>query len=457
MRSALRFPFRFRHRVRFHTRFRYRIRFYLYCWLLVLVLVMSTGTDTMDQKPENAQASGTANTEHGKGQSSTETKSQTEPDLSQEELNKMIKYINSRSDYKVVTSIEYDLLHADTSTPSVQKGAKSRVTDVKFEFPKPALSTLLPQTSMNTSSIQQSVATVHLPKIPPFSGEDKSGEVKFDVWRYEVKCIIREANYPEPVILQAIRNSLRGKARSLLITLPPHASPNNILEKLEGVYGNVSAHESLMETFYKMKQEPNESLAEFGMRLENVLQIPFERNKISGSARNEMLCSKFFSGLREPMLQNAVRYKYDTIKDFDRFRKEVRSVELEMTTSNQTYSASSTKAIGHTNKVQATHMHSASTLEDIVKKLDRLSTKVDNFETELTSLKQASRGQNSSRGMNNFRGYGRTNYSGSNGPNQGFANRGHEGQTYPFRGLNRGFRNFRGQGLRGGMRGHLNH
>ena len=56
------------------------------------------------------------------------------------------------------------------------------------------------------------------PRIPIFSGEDKI-EVSFDVWKYEVKCIIREGNYSDTILLQSIRGSLKGKARSLLLSL----------------------------------------------------------------------------------------------------------------------------------------------------------------------------------------------------------------------------------------------
>ena len=172
--------------------------------------------------------------------------------------------------------------------------------------------------------------------MPPFSGENKSGEVTFDVWKYEAKCIIREGNHRTSVVLQAIRNSLRGNARSLLVTFPDNITPTQMVDKLDGVYGNVSDHEALMENFYKQRQEEGESLADFGMRLESIIQIPYERKKISSTARNEMLCSKFFTGIRDPMLQNAVRYKYDTSKDFDTLRKEIRAVEQQTSYSNTT-------------------------------------------------------------------------------------------------------------------------
>jgi hypothetical protein len=41
------------------------------------------------------------------------------------------------------------------------------------------------------------------PKLPIFSGEEKS-ETSLDVWKLEVKCVLREGNYTGSSVLQAI-------------------------------------------------------------------------------------------------------------------------------------------------------------------------------------------------------------------------------------------------------------
>ena len=96
------------------------------------------------------------------------------------------------------------------------------------------------------------------PKLPICSGEEKS-ETSFDVWKLEVKCVLREDNYTGSSVLQAIRGSLKGKARSLLLSLSEHATAENIIEKLIGVYGNVYSSEVLLENFFKETQQPNQS------------------------------------------------------------------------------------------------------------------------------------------------------------------------------------------------------
>ena len=212
--------------------------------------------------------------------------------LSKEEFKRLVQYINEETDYKVVTDTEYDLIKGkmgSSSTPN-PKGTKVSDTDEDEEDGPPSIlikgkvrssttakskGTTLSDTdeddgppSPSKESLLKSILnqiekdishSIHIPKVPPFSGENKSGEVTFDVWKYEVKCIIREGNHRTSVVLQAIRNSLRGKARSLLVTLPDNITPTQMVDKLDGVYGNVSDHEALMENFYKQRQEEGES------------------------------------------------------------------------------------------------------------------------------------------------------------------------------------------------------
>ena len=47
----------------------------------------------------------------------------------------------------------------------------------------------------------------------------------------------------ELLLIQTIRNSLNGTARSMLVPLGVEASVNDNLAKLDGLYGNVSTSE----------------------------------------------------------------------------------------------------------------------------------------------------------------------------------------------------------------------
>ena len=198
------------------------------------------------------------------------------------------------------------------------------------------------------------------PKLPIFSGEEKS-ETSFDVWKLEVKCVLREGNYTGSSVLQAIRGSLKGKARSLLLSLSEHATAENIIDKLDGVYGNVYSSEALLEKFFKETQQPNQSVAEYGMKLESIIQ---------SAAKNQMLKSKFWSGLRDPLLKNSSGYKFDTTKDFDQLRKEIRAIELELANSDKDITTVQHQPISSDSKK----------LDDILKIIDRMGKRLDTLE-----------------------------------------------------------------------------
>ena len=56
-----------------------------------------------------------------------------------------------------------------------------------------------------------------------------------------------------------------------------------------------------------------QSVADYGMKLESIVQKDYETCIVNPEARNDMLRAKFWSGLKDPELKNATRYKYDII------------------------------------------------------------------------------------------------------------------------------------------------
>ena len=111
------------------------------------------------------------------------------------------------------------------------------------------------------------------PKLPFFSGLDEpaKGKTSYEVWNYEVKCLKMSEFLPENVLLHSIRTSLRGAARDLLIPLGEDAFVDEVLDKLDGFYGNVSTAETIIQSFYSDFQKENESVATFVSHLEQTL------------------------------------------------------------------------------------------------------------------------------------------------------------------------------------------
>ncbi len=139
----------------------------------------------------------------------------------------------------------------------------------------------------------------------------------------------------EQVLLQAMRKSLRGTARRMLIPLGETATCRQIVDKLNGLFGNVSSNESVMQQFYTVTQAENESVTAFGCRLESLLQVAIDKGHVSLHAKNDMLRSKFWTSLRNERLKNQTRHKYDTVKNFDHLLREIRAVDLELGTADK--------------------------------------------------------------------------------------------------------------------------
>ena len=74
--------------------------------------------------------------------------------------------------------------------------------------------------------------------------------MSFEVWKFELNCLIRKGMHPNSLILLAIRKSLRGKSRDNLLALGENATPSDILNELEGIYGICSSKEVLLQQFY---------------------------------------------------------------------------------------------------------------------------------------------------------------------------------------------------------------
>lgn len=184
-----------------------------------------------------------------------------------------------------------------------------------------------PASALAETSIIE-MAKVPIPKLPPFSGTDAKGEASYEVWQFDVICLQREKIYPDTHILQAIRRSLRGSARDILLTVGDTASSKEILEKLDGIYGIVSSNESIVQKFYMEKQRESENVAEYSIRLENMLQKA--KDYIDPKTKNEMLRSKLWNGLKDSQLKNATRFKFESEKDFNRLRIEIRKIEQDL-------------------------------------------------------------------------------------------------------------------------------
>ena len=166
------------------------------------------------------------------------------------------------------------------------------------------------------------------PRISSFSGDTSKGDAAFDLWRYEVKCLLKEGVHTEDSIHQAIRKSLKGEAGRLAMHLGTDATIDDVIKKLQGVFGVVETSETLLANFYSAKQRDDETVVSWGCRLEDLLDRAKEQGIVESESVDEMLRTQFWRGLTRN-LKDASRYKFDTVKEFDKLLVELRAIEQE--------------------------------------------------------------------------------------------------------------------------------
>ena len=240
----------------------------------------------------------------------------------------MVDAINKGETYKIFTKEEYEDLVArasnvlPTSTPKLPESGGA-----KYKTPKPHTPPLIgqspiPRLSLLNRSLQHNTSTLpkepYIPKLPIFSGseEPSKGEALYEVWNFGVKCLKSNDYLSEHLLLQAMRNSLRGVARDMLIHLGENASVDDILQKLDGFFGNVATTQTLMQSFYSDCQKEDEPIVAFGSRLEHTLSRAIKSGLIDTIAKDAMLYSKFWTGLKSQTLKSSTRYLYSNVSDF---------------------------------------------------------------------------------------------------------------------------------------------
>lgn len=335
-------------------------------------------------------------------------------DKSDKALDDALSKVKASSEYKVLSKKEYDDLvtlarqNMLTSTPQVttvsdpvSQGAKPKFTfrnPLSTPSPVPRLQQILNASQgRNVSRMQQLLNATqghnvtyipqnfNFPKLPIFSGLEvpQKGEVTYEVWSLEVKCLRHIQELPEYSLLQSIRNSLRGSARDVIIPLGENATVDQILDKLEGFYGIVSTGATLMQTFYNDFQKESESIVTYGTRLEQTLSRAVTHGHIEIAAKDSILRSKFWTGLRSQQLKNSTRHLYDSKIDFKALLREIRKVDSED-------ASSSTPVQKQKAQQQSSQAETESKDDKILKQLSDLMDRMKSMERRLEDQQQAS-------------------------------------------------------------------
>ena len=88
-----------------------------------------------------------------------------------------------------------------------------------------------------------------------------SNELTFDQWRVDVQSY--QANVSDHILIPAIRKSIIGKAQSIISTLGPIYTVEDVIKCLTREYEGVASSDIVFKEFYQLKQERGEKVQVF--------------------------------------------------------------------------------------------------------------------------------------------------------------------------------------------------
>ena len=107
--------------------------------------------------------------------------------------------------------------------------------------------------------------------IGKFSGMEPTplDELNFNQWCIDVKYY--QSSYPDNILLPAVRKSIVGKAKSVIWHLGPSYTVEEVIAVLTQEYEGVASSNVIFKDFYQLKQERNEKVQVFSIRLRDAL------------------------------------------------------------------------------------------------------------------------------------------------------------------------------------------
>ena len=226
-------------------------------------------------------------------------------------------------------------------------------------------------TRVHTPDVGQGYA-----RVSQFSGDGGKEDVSFEQFRFEVREMVRDGIYSEPVILQSIRRSLRGTAADIMLHMGPGVSVTGVLTKMDHIFGNILPPEAILEQFYSAKQLDGERVATWACRLEDILAKLHDSQQVSADVAKTMLRTKFHSGLHAGTMKSSIRHKFDAGEPYEQLLVAARVAELEELGEKKTAKVN-----------QATAMDSS-----MASKVDKVLAGLEKMQNRLDALEKAQKG-----------------------------------------------------------------
>ena len=260
-----------------------------------------------------------------------------------------------------------------------------------------------------TSSVQQSsvppaafmapptpTMITQIPRIPCFSGDASAkGELSFQRFKYEVQSLLHE-NCPTQIVLQSIRRALKGTAADVVSYVPlDSTTPSDIIDRLDGLFGDVLSGEDPMQKFYNESQQADESVANWSCRLESILNKAIQGGKVLSESKDQMLRSKFWNDLFDERVKSATRHCRERHTNYQDMCITVRKIEQEINDDEKRRKKSG-RVHHHVSTAQKSsitksnnHDQSSDTLVfEMQKQIQALSNQLHQLTSSVTELKK---------------------------------------------------------------------
>ena len=123
-------------------------------------------------------------------------------------------------------------------------------------------------------------------------------KLTFDQWCIDVKWY--QANYPDSILLPAIRKSIVSKAKLVIRHLGPSYTVDEVIAILTQEYEGVASSDVIFKDFYQLRQEHNEKVQVFLIQLRDMLTWLFIRfpDRVPKEDHDKILKDHFFYGIK---------------------------------------------------------------------------------------------------------------------------------------------------------------
>ncbi|XP_052782920.1 uncharacterized protein MCAP_0864-like [Mya arenaria] len=250
-----------------------------------------------------------------------------------------------------------------------------------------------------------------------FSGKEPvpKNESSFEEFKLEFESV--RQIYSEQVLKQTLRKTLKEQARKTMLHLGTKATVNDIMKSLEENFGNVASEDSILSRFLLAEQKQDESIVEWGLRLEDILLQVCHKSKMDETEKRLKLKNRFWRGLRSDELRQSTRAHFDSSMSYEELKNKVRSEEYEIRLMKER-----TGVRSKTGKVNVTSAEiQTKETNDLI---SNLMKKIENLDRKFEDMKKAQIGPDIDRTYENRQDQGRYRGAKSRGRGRGGYSRG---------------------------------